>query len=670
MRRIYSSRFGGALFTLAILVTSSFPYGLRADVAAVLINTSNSLRQQQPDLKVRGEFARSHKLLMDYGVPFNPNELLKMNWSKRLAAKFALMPELDTYRAVESDRVSGVYVAGTLSLPEKMMADGDLVILARKVIYGGKNVEIIAPGKAVSVFIIESQEHLEGEQSPVKSGGKEGLPTVYIRTGASDRYAARGTGRDSTGPGKERGPEIGEAILAQQGENKDGMNGPPGHNGQPGRTGESGEPGNNAGDGTCTGSRNGEGGFVGEDGEPGGKGEEGEPGFDGQDGGPINYTIPASATGTFDFSAKGGEGGTGGAGGRGGAGGTGGVGGNGGNGASCNDCNIGPGNGGGGGRGGKGGRGGDGGNGGKGGNGGNGGNINVLNLSSSANITANPNGGMRGRGGSGGQPGTSGIGGGGGRGGSAGSTTCSGFSPSRGPDAPRGNSGGTAEFGPRGEEGARGMNGSFEVTRAGGGDENTEIIICVPDNEGFAENCASPIIIDTQGDGIDLSSAPNGIDFDIDGNGSSERLAWTRNRTNDAWLALDRNGNGRIDSGQELFGNFTPQAVSSSPNGFIALAEYDKSQNGGNNDALIDARDGIFSSLKLWLDTNRNGRSEAGEMFTLPSLEVTAFDLDYKEFKRRDHYGNWCRYRAKVYDARGAQLGRWAWDVFLARVAQ
>lgn len=213
------------------------------------------------------------------------------------------------------------------------------------------------------------------------------------------------------------------------------------------------------------------------------------------------------------------------------------------------------------------------------------------------------------------------------------------------------------------------MDGSESITNSSG-NEGTEIIICVPDNEGFAENCASPIIIDTEGEGIDLSSAPNGVDFDIDGDGSPERLAWTRNRTDDAWLALDRNGNGSIDSGRELFGNFTPQPASSNPNGFIALAEYDRSPNGGNNDALIDARDAIFSSLRLWLDANRNGRSEAGEMFTLPSLGVAAFDLDYKEFKHRDSYGNWFRYRAKVYDEHGAQLGRWAWDVFLARVAE
>jgi hypothetical protein len=165
----------------------------------------------------------------------------------------------------------------------------------------------------------------------------------------------------------------------------------------------------------------------------------------------------------------------------------------------------------------------------------------------------------------------------------------------------------------------------------------------------------SPIVIDLGNNGINLGEAGIGVYFDVNADGVRDHVQWVRRGGDEGFLALDRNGNGLIDDGGELFGVGTPLVLEgrNAPNGFVGLAQYDTRQLGGNDDGLITEADAIWPQLRIWVDLDADGVSTYNEMRTLESYGITSLETIPKLRKYVDAAGNvipywaWAQQRAR-----------------------
>jgi len=134
-----------------------------------------------------------------------------------------------------------------------------------------------------------------------------------------------------------------------------------------------------------------------------------------------------------------------------------------------------------------------------------------------------------------------------------------------------------------------------------------------------------PLILDLDNDGLETLgiNSNDPILFDHNGNGVKTGTGWVKSDDAFLVLVLDRNGNGSIDNGRELFGDSTPLSAGGvAADGFAALAQEDT-----NGDGKVDSLDARFANLRLWRDFNQDGISQAGELFTLASQNIIALNL-------------------------------------------
>lgn len=151
----------------------------------------------------------------------------------------------------------------------------------------------------------------------------------------------------------------------------------------------------------------------------------------------------------------------------------------------------------------------------------------------------------------------------------------------------------------------------------------------------------SPIVLDLTGEGIHLSGAEDGVQFDLNADGNPVYTGWVKS-SNNAFLVRDINGNGSIDDGAELFGSATLLSNGKrAPNGFEALKDLDS-----NRDGLLTRADTEWRNLRLWFDRNVDAYSQRSELERLESYQIQSLNLNYIELLEMDEFGNQTRERS------------------------
>ena len=132
-----------------------------------------------------------------------------------------------------------------------------------------------------------------------------------------------------------------------------------------------------------------------------------------------------------------------------------------------------------------------------------------------------------------------------------------------------------------------------------------------------------PLVLDLDGDGIETLGidANNRVLFDHDNDGVKTGTGWVS--ADDGLLVLDRNGNGTIDSGRELFGDQTLVNGQTAEDGYAALSAEDTNANG-----IFDAGDANFDNVRIWQDKNSDGISQADELHTLAEVGIASIGID------------------------------------------